>query len=223
MIGWLRTLRQVGRRGAVMLAGVLVGVLAVAGCRTPSGTQAESPEADVINTEVTLSAPTGHHVAQCWFPDRESAPQRGRIVAVVVPDTLKRAHSSARECVFASSSTPETHALGVTEGVDQSLGRFRERYVDPYEAPGGDDAVAQVTEVNSATVFDGRTGQTLAFDSYNDGEQRHQVIAQFEDVRLSWSVPADGFPDAAYDDSEQREGIATVQIVEDVPRSTARR
>ena len=63
-----------------------------------------------------------------------------------------------------------------------------------YEAPGGDDVVAQVTEDDSATIFDGRTGQTLAFDSYNDGEQRHQVIAQFEDLRVSWSVPADGFP-----------------------------
>ena len=210
--------RRFGARWPAVLAVVAVGGLGLVGCDASSGEPDEPTRARVVNTEITLTAPKGFYVAECWLPDQDGRAELGQNVAVVVPDGLRRERSTAQQCVFTDSASPETHALSVRAGVDESLGRFRERYVDPYEAESGDDGVAKVTADDAATIFDGRTGQTLAFDSYNDGEQRHQVIAQFEDVRLSWSVPADGFPDATYDDSEQRDGIATVQIVEDAPR-----
>ena len=191
------------------------------GCGASSGSPQKPARPRVVNTEVTLTAPAGHYVAQCWFREGGQRPPRGRVVAVVVPDELVLGRHTSRQCVLSSRSSPWSHVLGITVGPDETLAQFRTRYVEPYEAEGGDDAVADVTGDEEATIFDGRVGQTLAFDSFSDGEQRHQVLAQFEDVRLTWSVPSDGFPDAAYDDSEQRAGIAGVQIVEDAPRPVA--
>ena len=211
----LGTARTAVRRSIAALG--LLGVLGATACGEQSRSDEEQPpRARVVNTTVTLTAPEGHRVARCWFPDPGS--RRGRLVGVVVPDTLRPERDSARECVLTDPDAPWSHGLVITVGETGSIGSFRERYVDPYEAEGGDDAVGGITEDGAATVFEGRTGHTLGFDSYNDGEQRHTEMAQVEDLRLTWSVPSEGFPDATYDDTEQADGIAGVQVVEDAPR-----
>jgi hypothetical protein len=202
---------RAGRIGTACLA-----LVATAACSGSTEAAPEPPPTPVVNTEVTLTAPEGNHVEQCWFPGTD--PRRGLVVALVVPDSLFAAETTAEMCRLESLTKPWSHAASVEVGVTESLDRFRDRYVGPYVADGGDDAVNNVEQEDDATVFDGRHGATLSFDSFNDGEEKHQVLAQFEDVRVSWSVPTEGFPDTTYDDAEITTGIAGVQIVEDAPR-----
>jgi hypothetical protein len=202
--------------GRIGTACLLLVVGAGCGASEPSPEPDPGPVVPVVNEAVTLTAPEGSHVERCWFPGR--TPKRGRIVAVVVPDSLHPGESEDEVCRFASLTTPWSHAMAISVGVDEGLERYRVRYVDRYLSEDGDDATANVDHDDAATIFDGRRGGLLAFDAFNDGEQRHTVIAQFEDVRVSWSVPTEGFPDATYDDTEITDGIAGVQIVEDARR-----